>query len=217
MTHCKDNQTKPLFYSSFDQMVLELNGIKPKEEDLMGAPICIDESVVSKMRCDTYSDGIFYYLEKSVRKVYDDKVVESRKKAIVTAIASNIRTSCSYFASVIVKVLLDDMLQKLLADNHVMEDVIIAHINVNTRDSEDNRSMIKAEVKEDIQGANGCMTTQIQALKTTIDYLCVMHKMPQFQIQKTLMATPTIIEELMVQKELRVMLKSFNGYGQTQY
>lgn len=52
MIHCRDNPTKPLFFSSFVQMILELNGIKSKEGDLMGDLVCMDESMWYP-KCDT--------------------------------------------------------------------------------------------------------------------------------------------------------------------
>ncbi|KAL5054387.1 hypothetical protein RYX36_035069 [Vicia faba] len=92
------------------QMILEHNDIKSKEEDLVGSPIYVDESVVSKMQYYRDSYGIYFYLEKSARRVHDDKVVESGKKAIVTDIPSDNETSSSYYAYTNVKFLLDDML-----------------------------------------------------------------------------------------------------------
>lgn len=60
-------------------MILELNGIVSKEEDLVEAPKILDESRVSMMRYYKDTGGIYFYLEKYGRQVYDDRIVEPLK------------------------------------------------------------------------------------------------------------------------------------------
>lgn len=71
--------------------------------------------------------------------------------------------------------LIDDMLLKLLTDNQILEDRIMEHINVLTRVSEDNRLRMKTElrveVKEEIQPSEGHLTTHIESLEISVDYL----------------------------------------------
>ncbi|KAL5053598.1 hypothetical protein RYX36_034280, partial [Vicia faba] len=124
----------------------EINEIKSKEEGLVGAPLSLDESLVSKIRYyrDTY--GIYYYLNKLGRKIYDDKVMESGKKSTVIVVPSDI---CTFSSSAYVDImeLLDEILLNLLANNHIREDMIMPRIDAMTHDSKDNKSRMRAYLK----------------------------------------------------------------------
>lgn len=50
MLHCKENSKRSLFFTSFVQLILELNEIVSKEEDLLEAPKILEEFGVSMMR-----------------------------------------------------------------------------------------------------------------------------------------------------------------------
>lgn len=50
MMHCKENFNRPLFSTTFVHLILEINGIISKEEDLVKFSIIWDEFGVSKMR-----------------------------------------------------------------------------------------------------------------------------------------------------------------------
>ncbi|CAI8592039.1 unnamed protein product [Vicia faba] len=170
----RDNKKRPLFYSSFVHMILEINGVVSKEEDLVGASLIMDEYVVSKMRYYRDTTGMYYYLEKYGRKSYDDQIVEPKKDSNDEAgDPSNIGTTS--YAYVNVKTLLDVMPQKLLVDISIREDRIMACIDAMAHGSEDNKSRmrenLRAEVKYEILVVEGRMITQIEALKTSVDYL----------------------------------------------
>lgn len=77
-------------------MILELNGFVPKEEDLVEVPKILDESGVFMMRYYWDTNDIYYYLEKSDRKVYDDRIVELVKDHTDEVGASSIGLS-TYF------------------------------------------------------------------------------------------------------------------------
>ncbi|CAI8597995.1 unnamed protein product [Vicia faba] len=116
MLFYKENPNKPIFYFSFVHMILKINGIKSKEEDLVEAPKILDECGVSMMRYYRDTDGMYYYLEKSGRKVYDDKIVEPIKDP------SNETSESSFgFLSVDVKTYLDEMVEKILVENQIRE------------------------------------------------------------------------------------------------
>lgn len=50
MIHCRDNLKRPLFFFSFVQMILELNRIVCKEEDLIESPKILDYGGDAKLR-----------------------------------------------------------------------------------------------------------------------------------------------------------------------
>lgn len=124
--HCKNNRGVPFFYSSFVQIILELNDIVCKEEELTESPKILDYGVVKKIRYHRNTNGDYYYLEDSGRKIYDDKIVDPIKEAAETASPFDIGDVATYSSSSNVKTLLDEMLQKLLADNKIIEDNIMA-------------------------------------------------------------------------------------------
>lgn len=55
---CRDNPKRPMFFSSFVKLILEVNEIVSKKEDLVEAPKIFDEFGVYKMRYykDTHGD-----------------------------------------------------------------------------------------------------------------------------------------------------------------
>ncbi|KAL5056643.1 hypothetical protein RYX36_037325 [Vicia faba] len=114
-----------------------------------------------------------YKKPKNSSKV-DDSVVELGKKSVVTVIPSDIGTS-SYSTSTNVKTLIDDYLYKLLVDNHIREDPIMARIDYVARETEDSRVQLKADLrvdlKDEICAYEGHMAAQIESVKAFIDYL----------------------------------------------
>ncbi|KAL5074885.1 hypothetical protein RYX36_013869 [Vicia faba] len=50
MVDCRDNKKIPLFYSSFVQQILKINGIMPKDGDINDTSKILDYGGVSKMR-----------------------------------------------------------------------------------------------------------------------------------------------------------------------
>lgn len=108
MLFYQGNPNKPLFYSSFVQMILEINGIMSSKDDLVESPKVLDEYGVSMMRYYRDTDGVYYYLEKSGRKIYDDKIVKSLKGP------SNEASVFTYgLSSAEVNIYLDDLVGKI--------------------------------------------------------------------------------------------------------
>lgn len=65
------------FFSSFVELILELNGIVSKEEDLVEAPNISNEFGVSMMKYYKDSDGVYDI------QVYDDRIVKSMKDTLI--------------------------------------------------------------------------------------------------------------------------------------
>lgn len=57
MIHCRDNSKRPLFFSSFVKLIIEVNGIASKEEDLIEAPKILNYYGFYKMRYYKDNDG----------------------------------------------------------------------------------------------------------------------------------------------------------------
>lgn len=171
MIHCRDNPKRPLFHSSFIQMILELNVIVCKEKELIESPKILDFGNVLKMRYYRDSNEDYYYLEESGRKIYDDKIVEPVKEVVGDVGPSDI--GATSFAYIDVKTLLNEIIQILMDDNYIREDRIMAQIDMLVCDNEDKRSMmrtkLRVEVKEHFQSVEGRVTAQIEALKASID------------------------------------------------
>lgn len=102
-------------------------------------------------------NGDYYYLEDSGRQIYDDKIVEHVNKVVEATGPSTTGVGASFSTTPNVKTLIDDILQKLLADNQVREDRIMAHIDALNHVSEESRLRMKTElktkVKEEIQAS----------------------------------------------------------------
>ncbi|CAI8600464.1 unnamed protein product [Vicia faba] len=130
MLFCKENPNRPLFYSYFVHMILEINGIKSKEEDLVEAPKIMDEYRVSMMRYYSETDGVYYNIGKYGRKVYDDKIVERVKDPSYEASGSSFG-----LLPVDVKTYLDELVWKILADKKIREKGIMACIDSVSKES----------------------------------------------------------------------------------
>lgn len=63
MIHYMDNIKRPIFFSSFVQMILQLNGIEWKDEELNESPMILDYGAVAKMRYYKDLNVDYYYLE----------------------------------------------------------------------------------------------------------------------------------------------------------
>lgn len=75
------------------------------------------------MRYYRDTDGVYYYLRKPCRKVYDDQIVEPMKDLSDEAGASG-----TGLLSAVMKTYLDELVRKILEDNQVREERIMAHI-----------------------------------------------------------------------------------------
>lgn len=156
---------RPIFFSYFVQMILQMNGIECKNEDLTESPKVIDYNVVAKMRQYKDLNGNYYYLEDSGIHIYDGKIVEHEKKAAETTGPFAASVGVAYSTSPDVKTLIKDMLHTLLVDNQVREDWIMACIDVIAHASEESKLRMKIKVKEEIQALERHLVTRIEALK----------------------------------------------------
>lgn len=83
--------------------------------------------------------GDYPYLEDSDGKIYNDNIVEQGKEDAKIVGPSDIGVGPASSTSADVKTLIDYMLQKLLTDNQIREDQIMAHINVLAHVNEDSK------------------------------------------------------------------------------
>lgn len=153
------------------QLVLEVIGIKSKEEDLVETHKIMDHCGVYKMGYYTDTNGEYYYLKESSRKVYDDKIVEPVKDP------SDEPSGSSYsFLSTDLKSYLDEMVGKILADNHIIEERIMAHIDSVAKESEESRmklnNELKAKLKAEMQYFEARVNAQVDSVRVVIDFLC---------------------------------------------
>lgn len=132
-------------------MILRLSGIECKDEHLTESPKILYYGVVAKMRYYKDLNGDYYYLEDSGRQVYDDKIVEHVKETVEATGPSVVGVGVAFSLSPDVKTLIDDMLQKLLADNQVMEDGIMARVDAFAHVSEESRLRMKVELKVEVK------------------------------------------------------------------
>lgn len=148
-------------------MILHLDGIECKEEELIESP---------KMRYYRDLIGDYYYLEDSGKKINYNKIVKHDKEAAEMVLPSDTDVDVISSTLVDMKTLIGDVLQRFLIDQD-REDQIMAHIIAFSHVSEDNRLRMKielmVEIKEEIQAFEGCLATQIEALKGSIDYLSI--------------------------------------------
>lgn len=134
-------------------MILHLNGIECKEEELIESP---------KMRYFRDLIGDYYYIEDSGKKINYNKIVKHGKEATKMVLPSDTCVDVISSTLVNMKTLIGDMLQRFLVDQD-REDQIMAHIVGLFHVSEDNRLRMKTElmveVKEEIQAFEGCLAT----------------------------------------------------------
>ncbi|KAI5430597.1 hypothetical protein KIW84_034983 [Lathyrus oleraceus] len=76
MIYYRDNPKKPISFSSFVMMILQLNGIEGKKEELIESLMILHYGDVSKKSYYMDYTGDCYYLDTSGRRIYDDKIVE---------------------------------------------------------------------------------------------------------------------------------------------
>lgn len=100
-------------------MILQLNVIKCKYEDLTESPKILDYGVAAKMRNYKDKNGDYYYLKDSGWQIYYDKILKHVKEGDETIGLSATGVGDASSTSLDIKTLIDDMLQTLVADNHV--------------------------------------------------------------------------------------------------
>ncbi|KAI5424886.1 hypothetical protein KIW84_030896 [Lathyrus oleraceus] len=98
--------------SQSNQVLYELNDIECNEEDLTKSPKILDYGILEKMRYYKDSNGDYYYLEDSGRKIYDDKNLE--KEVTETTDPSIASASVDASTFVHMKALLDAVIQKII-------------------------------------------------------------------------------------------------------
>ncbi|KAL5082020.1 hypothetical protein RYX36_010441 [Vicia faba] len=114
-----------LSISKFVAKNIEVNGIVSNEEDLVEDLTIMDEYRVSMMRYYRYIDGVYYYLEKSGRQMYDDRIMETVKDP-----SNEVGASSYGLLSTDVKTYLDKLVRNILEDNKVKEEIIMGKIEV---------------------------------------------------------------------------------------
>ncbi|CAI8592780.1 unnamed protein product [Vicia faba] len=124
--------------------ILEVNGIVSKEEDFVEDLTIMDEYRFSMMRYYIYIDGVYYYLEKSGRQMYDDRIMETVKDP-----SNEVGASSYGLLSTDVKTYLDKLVRKILEDNKVKEEIIMGKIEVVAKKGEESRNRLKEELKDD--------------------------------------------------------------------
>lgn len=118
-------------------MILLLNGIECKDEELTESTKILNYGVVAKMRYERdLNVDYYYYLQDSGRHIYDDKIFEHVKEAFETTSISVVGLRDASYTSIDVKTLIDDILHKLLTNNQVREDWIMARIDALSHVSE---------------------------------------------------------------------------------
>lgn len=144
MIYYRDNPKRAIYFSLFVMTILQLNDIECNEEDLTKSPKILDYGILEKMRYYKDSNGDYYYLEDSGRKIYDDKIHE--KEVTETTDPSIASASVDASTFVDMNALLDDVTLKVLADNHIRKDQIMAAIKAFSNVGEKNRVKIKEEI-----------------------------------------------------------------------
>ncbi|KAL5055995.1 hypothetical protein RYX36_036677 [Vicia faba] len=116
IVYCRDTKKDPLFYSLFVKLLLEVNGIVPKEDDQFLTLTILDYDGVSKMRYYRDSDDdSYFYLEDSGKEVYDNKIVGPPVDHIVASSSST--PSTSLFVEF--KSYVDELVGRILYDNQI--------------------------------------------------------------------------------------------------
>ncbi|KAL5068683.1 hypothetical protein RYX36_019570, partial [Vicia faba] len=148
--------TKALFH----KMILEVNAIVPKKDDLFMTPKILDYGSVSKMRYyRDFDDGSYFYLEDSGRKVYDNSIVDPLFDPIATPTSSG-----SFLAKL--KSYLDELFGSILDENHIREDQITVRIDYISRERGGSRVQMKedlrVELEDEILAFEGRVAAQIE-------------------------------------------------------
>lgn len=92
---------------------------------MLKSPKILEESEVSIMRNFHDTDCVYYYLEKSGRKMYDDWIVKPRKDYTIE--------DGSFDAGVLstdVRAYFDELFGKFMVDNQVHENRFLSHIKI---------------------------------------------------------------------------------------
>lgn len=69
---------RSLFFSSFIQFILDLNGISSADAALVEAPKLVDSTVIKMMRYFKDEKEVYYYLDNVGRYVYEDMIEISK-------------------------------------------------------------------------------------------------------------------------------------------
>ncbi|KAL5078236.1 hypothetical protein RYX36_017220, partial [Vicia faba] len=113
-----------------------------------------------------------FYLEEFIEKVYDNKVVEPPRDPPMETTTSS---TSSGLLLVEMKTYLDELVGKLLSDNQIIEERIMAQIDSLARDSEgiqvQLKTKLKVELKKEIQASEGRMDAHIESLNASVYYM----------------------------------------------
>lgn len=115
-------------------------------------------------------DGDYYYLEESGKKVYDDKVMDPINDASDEAGGSS---SGLLYADL--KSCLYELVGKILADNQIREERIMARIDSMVKESEESqvklKNKLKYELKVGMQASEARVTSQVDFVRVVVDHL----------------------------------------------
>lgn len=118
---------RSLFFSSFIKFILEFNGISSIDEELVKAPKLVDSTAINLMHYYKDKNNRFYYLDTDGSLVYEDWIIEPKKKKESSSTGEAGSTSAGLL-SVDPKIYFDDWFGKILADNQAREDRVMSHI-----------------------------------------------------------------------------------------
>lgn len=125
MLYYKGNSNRSLLFTSFVQLILDLNGIVSKEEDMLEAPKILEESEVSMMICYMDTNDVYYYLEKLGRNIFYGQIMEPKKDSIVESGSFDVGV-----LSVDARAYFDELFGNIMEDNQVHEEQIMSCIEV---------------------------------------------------------------------------------------
>lgn len=95
--HCRFSPKTSLFFSSFIQFILELNGITFIEKELVKALKHVDSTAISLMCYYQDKNKKYYYLDTDGSRVYEDRIVKPKKKKRASSTKELIHHLLGYF------------------------------------------------------------------------------------------------------------------------
>lgn len=151
----------PLLFSSFIQVILDLNGISSADEDLVKTPKPIDSNVISLMHYFKDENNVYYYLDNVGRYIYEDKIevlegldIKHKKKNMMSIIvpghigssSSTSPSSSDRLLSNDAKAYLDGLVSKIMVDSHIREKHFHVHIDLVAKEEKERDQKIQAKL-----------------------------------------------------------------------
>lgn len=126
----------------------------------------LEESVIHTMSYYCDKDGVYYYLEKSDVKVYDNQIVEPDKSSTDEAGSSGFGVLSTY-----ARAYFDKLFGKITAYNQVYENWIMGRIEDVVKDAEECKKKMKEEIKAEIKESEARVVVEVQNLKGFVEHL----------------------------------------------